>query len=772
MASVSTAVASSPALANHPAGRMKPSDVAKWKRAFARAKSYKTRPSTVAATEFFDRAHTSAENTNGASERWRTLPDRLVQLCNRLLVCDGAEDVPSERKRLAFTAAVFAAAPPDFLESFRDMFAAALAVRQAQWNHDSEDDEDEEDDEMESLSPPFNEVEVYEALRALGWTQTKLAKPMGQALHDTILSAVRDMVGGEFEDGTMLEQVAQTWKGTVIAPWVRDVVGLDAYEADAWDSKLDFAVAECFATIRIGEIFDIVATFPDSLPAVHELRDALDRTRMHTKLATELRASLSRRLIHPGANTSQIISVYCNVIKLLREIDPSDGLLDVVAEPVRSYLRGRNDTVRCIVTSLTDENSGGDLYEELRRQDARPLEQAQMDSEDEGDAPDYDWSPPPSLFKQRGTMGHVSQSGGTGDILSMLVGIYGSKELFVNEYRVMLADKLLANLAFDTDKEVHNLELLKLRFGELSMRQCEIMIKDIDDSKRINTNIHETIVEKKKRHKEDQQKKKRKKTQQPPEPAEVDEPVVDCAIVSHIFWPALQKEQFKNHPRIQSQLDEFSLEYAAFKNPRRLIWHQMLGTVQIELEVVDEDGGGSHMQEFTCSTLHATLISHFEDKQQWTLEDLANETGLSEDVVRKKMGYWINNRVVQLVKGKSGGSTVTKFELTSVDELADTEHDSAAESDYYEDDGEDHALSARAQQAEEMQVYESYIFGMLTNLGQLPLDRIHNNLKMFASGSDHKYDKTARQLSTFLQKLCKEEKLECAADGMYRVLKK
>lgn len=746
---------------------MRPSDMERWKKAFARADSYKTRPSTIAATEFFDKTsgngtESATSTCNGASDGWRTLPDRLVRLCNRM--CDGAGQIPSEKERLALTAAVFAVAPPNFLDAFRDMFAAALTVHQAQWNHD-----DDDSDASGNLDPPFNEAEVYEALRTLGWIQTKLAKPMGQALHDTILSAVRDMVGGEFEDGTMLEQVAQTWKDTVIVPWVRDVVGIGAYEADAWESKLDFAVAECFATIRIGEIFDIVATFPDSMPAVHELRDALDRTRMHTKLATELRASLSRRLIHPGANTSQIISVYCNVIKLLREIDPSDGLLDVVAEPVRSYLRGRNDTVRCIVTSLTDEKAGGDLYEELRRQDARPLEQAQLDSDDEGDAPDYDWSPPPSLFKQRGTMGYVSQSGGTGDILSMLVGIYGSKELFVNEYRGMLADKLLANLDFDTDKEVHNLELLKLRFGELSMRQCEIMIKDIDDSKRINSNIRETIVDKKKKRKEDQQKKKRKKTQQPPEPAEVDDPVVDCAIVSHIFWPALQKEQFKNHPRIQSQLDEFSLEYAAFKNPRRLIWHQMLGTVQIELEVVDEDGGGSHMQEFTCSTLHATLISHFEDKQQWTLKDLATETGLSEEIVRKKMGYWINNRVV---KGRSGGATVAKYELTSVDELADTEHDSAADSDYYEDDGEDQALSARAQQAEEMQVYESYIFGMLTNLGQLPLDRIHNNLKMFASGSDHKYDKSARQLSSFLQKLCKEERLECGGDGMYRVLKK
>lgn len=59
----------------------------------------------------------------------------------------------------------------------------------------------------------------------------------------------------------------------------------------------------------------------------------------------------------------------------------------------------------------------------------------------------------------------------------MLVGIYGSKDLFVNEYRNMLADKLLNNLDYNTDKEVHNLELLKLRFGDLSLRTAEVMIK-------------------------------------------------------------------------------------------------------------------------------------------------------------------------------------------------------------------------------------------------------------------------------------------------------
>lgn len=61
--------------------------------------------------------------------------------------------------------------------------------------------------------------------------------------------------------------------------------------------------------------------------------------------------------------------------------------------------------------------------------------------------------------------------------MSLLVSIYGSKELFVSEYRLMLADRLLTRRTHDTDREVQNLELLKLRFGEASLHHCEIMIR-------------------------------------------------------------------------------------------------------------------------------------------------------------------------------------------------------------------------------------------------------------------------------------------------------
>lgn len=93
------------------------------------------------------------------------------------------------------------------------------------------------------------------------------------------------------------------------------------------------------------------------------------------------------------------------------------------------------------------------------------------------------------------------------DIISTLVSIYDSKELFVKELQVLLAQRLLAITDGNFDKEVwgsttsligvswikwlqrRNLEILKIRFGEAALQVCEVMLKDMTDSKRIDQHI-------------------------------------------------------------------------------------------------------------------------------------------------------------------------------------------------------------------------------------------------------------------------------------------
>lgn len=47
------------------------------------------------------------------------------------------------------------------------------------------------------------------------------------------------------------------------------------------------------------------------------------------------------------------------MIRALRVLDSSDLLLNFVAAPVRAYLMGRKDTVRCVVSSLTQSKDSG-----------------------------------------------------------------------------------------------------------------------------------------------------------------------------------------------------------------------------------------------------------------------------------------------------------------------------------------------------------------------------------------------------------------------------
>ena len=93
-------------------------------------------------------------------------------------------------------------------------------------------------------------------------------------------------------------------------------MGDDAFVQDDWEARLECCTAECYCLVRMTELFDIIADYPDSHAAVAELQMVLETTNMQLQLGETLQASLRTRLIHPGANTSQIIEVYINTIKV------------------------------------------------------------------------------------------------------------------------------------------------------------------------------------------------------------------------------------------------------------------------------------------------------------------------------------------------------------------------------------------------------------------------------------------------------------------------
>ena len=462
---------------------------------------------------------------------------------------------------------------------------------------------------------------------------------------------------------------------------------------------------EHLGALRIEELFDIVVDHPDSLGAVKDLRMCLSDDRqfgLRESLVSSFNEQLRRRLLHPGARTADVISQYIGTIKTMRDLDPSGIVLDLVSGPIRKYLRKRKDTIRCVVTMLTDDGSGdrndnnedgdggaGDastanaLFAELgamareelknenddaddadhHRRDRRrrkasggdaidtdgdESESSELDEEDgasfnafatkknrnadyqmddadedtnnnnkdggssdesESEGIDDPSTPNNANFKRSMSLLKSQNSGmdavmdyenkqlsrtltsfgvdqlqnlvldrtesgmtwgknfGTPvpvdilsreqarktqqqnqeqsyrnlqkagaieslipvrksasapkkvlkrfpgdawdpepvvseatklrsrkrrqlrDIIGLLIGIYGGKELFVNEYRLMLADKLLQKSNYDAERETLALELLKNKFGETHLHDCEVMLRDVNDSRRVNANV-------------------------------------------------------------------------------------------------------------------------------------------------------------------------------------------------------------------------------------------------------------------------------------------
>uniref|UniRef100_A0A1J3CSJ7 Anaphase-promoting complex subunit 2 n=1 Tax=Noccaea caerulescens TaxID=107243 RepID=A0A1J3CSJ7_NOCCA len=518
-----------------------------------------------------------------------------------------------------------------------------------------------------------------------------------------------------------------------------------------WKLRLEYFAYETLQDLRIAKLFEIIVDYPESSPAIEDLKQCLEYTGQHSKLVESFISSLKYRLLTAGASTNDILHQYVSTIKALRAIDPAGVFLEAVGEPIRDYLRGRKDTIKCIVTMLTDGsggnangsgNPGDSLLEELMR-DEESQENVGFDDDFHTDDKQAwinasRWEPDP--VEADPLKGSLSQR--KVDILGMLVDIIGSKEQLVNEYRVMLAEKLLNKTDYDIDTEIRTVELLKIHFGEASMQRCEIMLNDLIDSKRVNTNI-----------------KKASQTGTELGEGELSIDTLTSTILSTNFWPPIQDEPLELPGPVDKLLSDYANRYHQIKTPRKLLWKKNLGTVKLELQFEDR------AMQFTVSPTHAAIIMQFQEKKSWTSIDLAAVTGIPIDALNRRVNLWISKGVLRESTGTDSNTNV----YTLVESIADSGKNESEELLAGDEESERSIASVEDQLRKEMTIYEKFIMGMLTNFGTMALERIHNTLKMFCV-ADPSYDKSLQQLQSFLSGLVSEEKLEFR-DGMY-LLKK
>ncbi|XP_018567673.1 anaphase-promoting complex subunit 2 isoform X1 [Anoplophora glabripennis] len=568
-----------------------------------------------------------------------------------------------------------------------------------------------------------------ETNRKLG-DMTLLEPLVGQTLTNLIYTYIHGHIQKICKDcfDSSFISVLEKWLQTVVINWLRkiycyDTSGSNKFAVDMFDKKLVNYLYNSYTKIRIDQLFNIIIEYPESLPALEDLRLCLPRTDLKPLLTKKLQKAMETRLLHPGVSTPDILTAYVAAIRSLRILDPTGLLLETVTQPVHQYLRSREDTVRCVVSSLTEEGPN-DLAEELVRGEAVQVDENTPVDEDSENwetwVPDpVDTAPSKSSTFRR-----------TSDIISMLVNVYGSKELFVNEYRTLLADRLLTQYSCDTEKEIRYLELLKLRFGDSQLHYCEVMLKDIADSKRINQHI-----------------------KQDPEYSESDVPI-SAMIVSAQFWPPFKEEKLELHNRLVTQMEGYTSAFETLKGSRTLCWKNHLGVVDLEVELADRT------LNLSVSPVQATIMMYFQDKSTWELEELSKIMQCPPTILRRKIGFWQSHGIIAEMKP----------DVFCIQEDVDNKDNNIQEDIFVEDyESESAMASAQDQREEELQTFWSYIVGMLMNLDTLPLDRIHQMLKMFAFQGPT-IECNLQELKVFLDRKVREHQL-IYSNGYYKLPK-
>ena len=429
-------------------------------------------------------------------------------------------------------------------------------------------------------------------------------------VYTAIEERISSTAAGDFEASSILSSLS-LWLTTEVGSWLISLYSLAFSEfpedqARSRASKLLKPTIQRFEShiystlfkLRTTELFDMIVDYPASLPAIQDLTICLTKTDQRQFLERSLNHQIHSRLLHPGADTKDILSQYISLIRVLRIIDPPGVLLARCATAMRAYLRAREDTIRCIVQGMVDENAdllsdigGGDGFGSTGNNiavEAQELKEKEEDEVEDFKDDDYNWTPAPV-----DAPGDYARNR-TADIIQLLVSIYDTKELFVKELQLLLAARLLAIKNYEFDRELRNIEILKIRFGETALSGLEVMLKDCADSKRIDTALH---------------------SEANPHinlPASADS--MHTTIVSHLFWPTFHKQTLKLPGQLGKMTEAYEKAFRKVKPEKRLHWIPNLGSVNLEITLKDRN------LSLDVTPIQAAVLELFTDKREDLLD--------------------------------------------------------------------------------------------------------------------------------------------------------
>ncbi|CAK7271040.1 hypothetical protein SEPCBS57363_004412 [Sporothrix epigloea] len=576
----------------------------------------------------------------------------------------------------------------------------------------------------------------------------------------------------------------------------------------------DVAIGRLSA-LRMTELFDIVLHWPQSRAGLEDLRISVTTPERRSQLVSTFSAALRTRLLHPACSTLEILQIYVAMIRTFHALDPSNVLLSVAVGPLQFYLCQREDAVRIVVDGLLADPEASSAANttvadriaqtragsaSIARLTSSPTFNAKLSElagilndsaqqrrlpvdEEELDWNDMGWVPDPI---DAGTNYRRPKSE---DVIGTLISAMGSREAFTKEFQSIIAERLLSpQLVFD--KEVKVLNLLKKRFGESSLQSCEVMIRDIEDSGRLDATIEHTLHLQ--NEETDDEGSKQDEHENENEDIDNDFHVVapkrktdmeyQAKILSRLYWPtSLGHEHFLLPRPVADMQQMYDQIYEERKAGRKLAWLNHLGQAHVELELDDH-----RTVAVDCKTHEAAVIYAFQGSDaelqngpgpvHRSVPELYELLQMDEDLITAALVFWQKQGVLRqdprdperyVVIEDLAAAQAEEEEAQPLENPAAAAAAAAATAT-----GTAPSVSTKSQaRADDAQrtVYWQFIVGMLTNsAASMPLAQIAMMMKMLMVEG---FPWSNEELQDFLGEKVADGVLDVVG-GKYRLAKK
>jgi len=389
--------------------------------------------------------------------------------------------------------------------------------------------------------------------------------------------------------------------------------------------------------IRVADIYGLCCDFPDCSVALDELRTLIDSKHAWIPVTLAMRDIIEARICTPHVSTSDLITCYIYAVQVLGRLEsgendtiPSGQLLSAL-EPVQIYLQKRGDTVTEIVQSMLDSNDeeGNVLAHEMQTFNSKKVL-----TDEERFEEGMNWKPTkPGARNKCSVSSRYSKK--PKDMLSLMLGLYGSTDKFIKAYQRILVGRLIhifrsletldiqPSQSSDFEQERVNLELLKSRFDQDTRRSlldsCSVMFRDWEGSLRF--------------HRESKK----------------EEDGFNVLLISDQCWNTIKDiiplgtGKLEVNEAVQKKMEEYNKLYQANKGSRSVQFFGGLGEAEIEIDMED----GSPVMTVLCDQTAISVLDFFVEKAEWTITELTQKLKITRTVTCRYIEFWKKKLVIR-----------------------------------------------------------------------------------------------------------------------------